>query len=200
MLYAPDDTEDSVLSRGHGWDAQRDIRGNPPMAGRRGGPPVRQVQTEPIRVTVTVRRDPERAFYLFTSQMGAWWPVESYSRAVSEFEHENVEVSELEFQARMGGSILEHMSDGRILAWAKVVAWQPSHRVLLDWRPHSVPEPPTEVEVTFTARGGLTSVDLEHRGWERLSETFREGLHEIYVRGWPTTLGCFAAAANRDIE
>ena len=153
---------------------------------------------EPIRHMVTVRGVPERAFELFTEQMGTWWPVESYSRAVSEFEH--VRVAELEFQARMGGSVLEHLSDGRILPWAEVIAWHPPHSVVMAWRPHSSPEPPTEVEVTFTERGDGTLVELEHRGWERLSEDFRAGLYDTYARGWITTLRCFAAAADRGID
>jgi activator of Hsp90 ATPase-like protein len=151
---------------------------------------------EPIRQTVTVRSDPERAFHLFTEQMGTWWPVEAYSRAASEFEEEDVQVASLEFQPRLGGSILEHMSDDRTLPWADIVAWDPPHSVLLAWRPHSEPEPPTEVEVTFTAGELGTLVQVEHRGWERLSEDFGKELHEIYVRGWVTTLGCFAAAAD----
>jgi hypothetical protein len=153
---------------------------------------------EPIRQMVTIRGGVERAFKLFTEQMGTWWPVESYSRAVSEFELEDVEVAELEFQARMGGLVLEHLSDGRILPWAEVIGWHSPHRVLMAWHPHSMPELPTEVEVAFTARGGGTLVELEHRGWERLSEGFRASLYDIYARGWITTLGCFAAAAERD--
>jgi hypothetical protein len=152
---------------------------------------------EPIRQTVVVRIGPERAFELFTEQMGAWWPVDDYSRAVSEFAEEGVRVERLEFQARMGGSLLEHMSDGRILPWAEVTAWHPPHSVLMAWRPYSRPEPATELEVTFVARTGGTVIELEHRGWERLSQDFRAGLHEVYARGWSTTLGCFAAAADR---
>lgn len=155
---------------------------------------------EPIHHMVTVRCPPERAFKLFTEQMGTWWPVESYSRAVSEFQHEDVEVANLEFQARMGGAILEHLSDGRILPWAEVIAWDPPWRVRMAWRPHSKPEPPTEIEVTFTERGGGTLVEVEHRGWERLSEDFRDELYGIYARGWITTLECFVTAADRDIE
>jgi uncharacterized protein YndB with AHSA1/START domain len=154
---------------------------------------------EPIRHGVTVRSTPGRAFDLFTEGMGTWWPVDAYSRAVSELQDEDLRVTQLEFQARMGGSILEHLSDGRILPWAEVVAWQPPHRVVMAWRPHSVPEPPTEVEVTFTEREGGTVVELEHRGWERLSEEFRAGLYGIYADGWITTLERFAAAADRDI-
>jgi activator of Hsp90 ATPase-like protein len=155
---------------------------------------------EPIRHVMTVRGAPEHAFELFTERMGTWWPVESYSRAVSEFKGDDVEVAELEFQATMGGSIIEHLSDGRILPWAEVIGWDPPHSLLMAWRPHSMPEPPTEVEVTFTARGADTLVELEHRGWERLSEGFRAELYDVYARGWITTLGRFAAAADRDTE
>jgi uncharacterized protein YndB with AHSA1/START domain len=152
--------------------------------------------TQPIRKAVTIQTDPERAFELFTNEMGTWWPLDSYSRAVNEFQHEDVEVAELVFQARMGGSILERMTDGRVLPWAEVIAWQPPQRVVLSWRPHSLPEPPTEIEVTFAARAGVTRVEVEHRGWERLSDEFRASLYEIYARGWPFTLRCFAEAGR----
>ena len=97
-------------------------------------------------------------------------------------------------QARSGGSVLEHISDGRILPWAQVIGWHPPDSLVMAWRPHTSPQPPTEVEVTFRARDGGTLVDLEHRGWERLSEDFRESLYDIYARGWIITLGRFAAA------
>jgi uncharacterized protein YndB with AHSA1/START domain len=153
-------------------------------------------QLEPIREAVVVRSDPEHAFRLFTEGMGTWWPVESYSRAVSEFGHEDVEVAELVFQARLGGAILERLTDDRVLPWAEVTAWQPPHLVLLSWAPHSSPEPPTELAVTFAAQEAGTLVAIEHRGWERLSDEFRAGLYGIYARGWPTTLRLFADAAD----
>ena len=171
-----------------------------PRDGPKVGADAQKRDVEPIRQTVTVRSDPERAFEIFTEHMGTWWPVEAYSRAVSEFEHEDVQVVRLEFQARMGGSVLEHVSDGRILPWAEVIAWHPPHSVVMAWRPHSSPEPPTEVEVTFTPRDGGTLVELEQRRWERLSEGFRAGLYETYARGWITTLGYFAAATDRNID
>lgn len=147
--------------------------------------------------TVTVQCPHALAFELFTEGMGTWWPIDSYSRAVSEFQNTDVKAVRLEFQARLGGAILEHMSDGRVLPWAEVVAWDPPRRVALEWRPHSMPEPPTEVEVRFVARGRDTLVKLDHRGWDRLSEDFRAELYGLYDRGWPTTLELFAAAARR---
>lgn len=160
------------------------------------GPP--EAAAEPILRAVAVGCAPERAFLVFTERMGTWWPVEDYSRAVSEFADDGVHVTRLEFQARMGGAILEHVSDGRILPWAEVTGWRPPHHVRLSWRPHDLPEPPTEVEVTFTAREGGTLVELEHRGWDELSEGFRGAMHEIYARGWITTLERFVAAAEQD--
>ncbi len=156
-------------------------------------------RVDPIREVVSVRCPPNRAFALFTEHMGTWWPVESYSRAVSEFEGDGVAVTELEFQARQGGSILEHLSDGRVLPWAEIIAWHPPHDVLMGWRPHSRPEPATEVSVTFKARGGgCTVVELEHRGWERQSDRFRDELYDVYAQGWVATMGRFAAAAETD--
>ena len=151
----------------------------------------------PIREAVTVRCGPERAFHVFTDQFGAWWPVESYSRVVSELKDENVKTSGLEFQTRQGGSILEYISDGRILPWGEVIDWSPPHRILLSWHPHSMPEPSTEVEVKFVAADGGTEVQVEHREWEVLSEAFRNALYDVYVEGWPLTLRLFAAAADR---
>jgi uncharacterized protein YndB with AHSA1/START domain len=151
----------------------------------------------PIRETVTVRVDPEPTFELFTAGMGDWWPVEGYSRAVSELADDHVSVTRLEFQPRLGGAILEHVSDGRVLPWGEVVGWDPPRRVVMAWRPHALPEPPTELEVTFTASPDGTVVQVEHRGWERLSDGFRAQMYDIYARGWPFTLGRFAEAANR---
>ena len=150
-----------------------------------------------IRESLIVRADPGQAFAVFTEGMGTWWPVESYSRAVSELAHEKVEVARLEFRPRMGGAIIEHLRDGRTLPWGQVIEWRLPHRVVIAWKPHSEPEPPTEVDVTFRAHNGGTLVELEHRGWGRLSHGFGRTLYPIYERGWPTTLARFAAAANK---
>ena len=149
---------------------------------------------EPIRRSVTVRCSPERAFEVFTEEMGTWWPAGTHSRAA--VESEGLEVERIELQGRVGGQVLEHMSDGRTLPWAEVLVWEPPRRFVLAWRPHSRPQPPTEVEVTFTPRGDDTLVELEHRGWERLTEDFRE-LYADYSGGWIQTLEQFAAAANQ---
>lgn len=153
-------------------------------------------QTEPIRRSVTVACSPERAFEVFTSEMGTWWPLGTHSRAASEHESEGVKVERVEVQGHVGGQVLEHMSNGIALPWADVLAWEPPARLVLAWKPNSADRPPTEVEVTFEAAGQGTLVRLEHRGWERLGAELREAARAGYDTGWEMVLAGYADAAN----
>jgi hypothetical protein len=150
---------------------------------------------EPIRRSVTVGLEPERAFTLFTEEMDSWWPVETHARAVDEFGDEELKVERVEFQTHAGGRILEHMSNGQALPWGDVLVWEPPARFVLEWHPSSSNRPPTEVEVRFTARPDGTVVELEHRGWERLGPGFAE-VRGSYDSGWVPTLERFRVAAG----
>ena len=152
-------------------------------------------RVEPIRRSVTVSCAQEHAFLVFTERMDSWWPIETHSRAAIDREGEGVKTDRIELQGRVGGQVIEHVSDGTSLPWGEIIAWDPPRRMVLAWRPHSRPQPPTEVEVTFTPRGGGTLVELEHRGWERLSEDYSE-LYGSYAGSWVATLGRFAAVAD----
>jgi uncharacterized protein YndB with AHSA1/START domain len=147
---------------------------------------------EPILRSVTVRASRERAFRAFTEEIGSWWPVRTHSRAASEFEEEGAKVERVEFQTRVGGEVLEHLSNGRVLPWGEVTLWEPPERFVLAWKPHPRDVPPTEVEVRFTARGDHTLVELEHRGWERLPGDVTEARGD-YAEGWVGTLERFRA-------
>lgn len=153
------------------------------------------MNVEPIRRSVTVQRDVEHSFRIFTEQMGSWWPVEDHSRAASDFEGQDVKVERVEFQAHAGGQVLEHLSNGQTLPWGDVLEWDPPRRFVLAWHPTFSERPPTEIEVTFTADGGGTLVELEHRGWERLGPDAAR-LQGNYATGWITTLERFRAAAE----
>jgi uncharacterized protein YndB with AHSA1/START domain len=153
-------------------------------------------QVEPIRRGISVRCTPEQAFEVFTGGMDTWWPVETHSRAAVELE--GVKAERVEIQQGPGGRITEHLSNGDALSWGEVVAWEPPTRLVLAWKPHGRPQPPTELEVTFTPEAGGTRVELEHRGWERLTEDY-QALYESYGDGWVHTLGRYAAAANEAV-
>jgi uncharacterized protein YndB with AHSA1/START domain len=149
---------------------------------------------EPIRASVSVRTDPARAFEVFTDRLDSWWPLETHSRAADEFE--GLSVERVEFQGRVGGRVLEQLSDGQVLPWGEVLIWEPPHRFVLAWKPNSSPRPPTELEVRFTEHEGGTLVELEHRGWEVLGEVAEEA-RVSYGEGWLKTLELFARAIDR---
>lgn len=150
---------------------------------------------EPIRRSISVPVPPERAFELFTDRMHTWWPVQDYSRAASEFEGQGVKTERIEFPQQAGAEVLEHLSNGEALSWGEVLQWEPPVRFVLAWKPHPRPDPPTEVEVRFTAEGDGTLVELEHRGWERLGEGSADR-RESYDMGWAPTLARFAEVAS----
>lgn len=154
---------------------------------------------EPIRASTSVSSPPERAFELFTERLDTWWPLRTHSRAASDFEGQDVEVERIEFQGRVGGQVLEHLSNGEVLPWAEVLVWDPPSRLVLAWKPSSTPHPPTELEIRFTPQGGGTLVELEHRGWERLGEIAEEA-RASYGTGWVLTLDRFRETADDEAQ
>lgn len=153
---------------------------------------------DPIRATVSVNAESSHAFEVFTDRLDTWWQLDRYSRAADDFEGEDVKVERVEFQGRVGGGVLEHLSNGLVLPWAEVVAWEPPVRFVLAWKPNSTDRPPTEVEVRFTPDGDGTLVELEHRGWERLGEV-AEKARVGYGAGWATNLARFAEAVDKEV-
>jgi uncharacterized protein YndB with AHSA1/START domain len=111
-----------------------------------------------------------------------------------------VKAERLEVQGRIGGQIIEHMSNGVSLPWGEFLAWEPPTRLVLGWKPHSRPVVPTEVEVRFLPGGNGTRVELEHRGWERVGAEAAE-VREAYdsPEGWVTTLDVFGEAIEREV-
>lgn len=137
----------------------------------------------------------ERAFGVFTEEMGAWWPLETHSIAVDQGLEQRAET--LRVETRQGGRIEEVLDDGSTRGWGGIDEWEPPSRVVFSWKPNDLPTPPTEVEVRFSAEGQGTRVDLEHRGWERLGGVAEE-IHPLYSSegGWTMVLGRYANLAD----
>ena len=137
--------------------------------------------TESIVKTVVVDFAPREAFDLFTARIASWWPVRTHS-----YGGENVK--DVVLEPRVGGRLYEVTADGEQY-WGSVLAWEPPHRLLLDWQIGEACG--TEVEVTFEPEGPGARVVLEHRG-------FGAGdARENYAGGWDVVLAPFADSASK---
>lgn len=145
-----------------------------------------------VRASIVVEVPLERAFAVFTQDMGAWWNPD----------HHIIEApfAEMVIEPRVGGHIYDRGTDGSVCRWATVLAYEPPTRfafswnIGLDWKLLEDPERTSEVEVSFTAQGpGRTLVELEHRGFERLGEGW-EGMRDAVGSpgGWQGGLQRFA--------
>lgn len=143
----------------------------------------------PVRKTLTVRASPETAFKVFTEGFDRWWP-RSHHIGKAELKAAYIE-------PRAGGRWYETCVDGSECEWGDVLVWDPPRRLLLAWRLNAQwdydPDLLTEVEVLFTLEDdGLTRVDFEHRGFERMGaggEAARTGVDG--PGGWGAILAEF---------
>ena len=147
--------------------------------------PTQRIQ--PVRKSVVVAATVEHAFRVFTERIGEWWPVKTHS-----VHEEHAETAGLE--PRLGGAVYELWPGGRE-QWGEVTAWEPPRRLVFTWHPgHAVAEA-TEVEVRFSAQGGSTLVELEHRGWETRGEK-AAAIRASYDTGWDPVLARYAEAVS----
>jgi uncharacterized protein YndB with AHSA1/START domain len=143
-----------------------------------------QAQIEAIHKSVTVNVPVAQAFTAFTDEIASWWPLNTHS-------YGGEKATAAVIEGREGGRVYERQADGTEADWAEVVAWEPPHRFVLDWKIC-----PSEVEVRFTDAGdGVTRVDLEHRGWDRAGEG-ATAMRENYAGGWDHVLGKFVSGTE----
>jgi uncharacterized protein YndB with AHSA1/START domain len=151
-----------------------------------------QAQDTAVRAEVVVDAPLERAFSVFTEGFGSFKPPEHNLLAV--------EIAETVFEPRVGGHLYDRGLDGSECRWARVLAYEPPHRVVFSWdispqwQLESDLEKTSEVEVRFIPEGReRTRVELEHRNLERHGEGW-EGEREGVASdgGWPLYLQRYA--------
>lgn len=144
--------------------------------------------TETIRKEIYVEASPETAFRVFTEQIAAWWPLETYGLFLEDR-------GTVAFEDRDPWVLVETAQDGRESVWGEVLDYEVSSRLRMTWHPgHSLEAMPTEIELTFTADGDGTIVVLEHRGWEKC-EGDRRDARGGYDEGWNAVLARYREAA-----
>ena len=151
-----------------------------------------------VRRQVVVNAPVEKAFATFTERFGDFKPREHNMLAAP--------IAETVFEPRVGGHIYDRATDGTECRWARVLVFEPPHRVVFSWdispqwTVESDPGHTSEVEVRFVAETPeRTRVELEHRNIDRHGpgwESLRDGV--AHDEGWPLYLDRYAALFGED--
>lgn len=145
-----------------------------------------------VRSSVVVDVPIDRAFTVFTEDIGSWWPPEHHILEGA--------LAEMVFEPRVGGHVYDRGTDGSQCRWARVLAFEPPRRLViswdisLQWQLETDPDRTSEVEVRFTAEApDRTLVELEHRkldhhgdGWEQMRAAVGS------PDGWASGLAAYA--------
>ena len=151
------------------------------------------VKIAPVRKSIDVKASQARAFEVFTSGLGRWWPRDHgigkkpMKTAVME--------------TRLGGRWYELAEDGSQATVGKIIVWDPPRRFVMTWDINSQWKPDTtvssEVEVRFIPDGvNATRVELEHRKFEQMGAEAGESMRKDVDGGWPGMLERFRAEAE----
>lgn len=148
-----------------------------------------------VEVSIDVEAPIAKAFEVFTAEIGTWWSPDHHIL--------EAELSEMVFEPTVGGNIYDVGVDGSECRWARVLAYEPPHRLVfswdisLAWQIEADPARVSEVEVRFTEAGPNRSrVVLVHKhldrhgdGWEQMRDAVGS------PEGWGKGLADFAARA-----
>ena len=148
---------------------------------------------EPIVKERTVSLDPKRAFELFTSRIGEWWPLATHSIG-------GKADAAVRFDPVVGGRVVETLPDGTEYAWADVLAWDPPERFVLSWHPQPSPLAASTLEVVFRPVPEGTALRLEHRGWEEFGQSEGDEMREGYTSGWEIVLGHYTNQVDGTVQ
>jgi len=150
-----------------------------------------------VQTSIMVEAPIDKAFSVFTKDMGSWWPAGHHIL--------QAELAEMVFEPRAGGAIVDRGVDGSECRWARVLAYEPPNRIVfswdinLQWQVETDPAKASEIEVRFIAEDERrTRVELEHRhldrhgpGWEQMRDAVGS------PDGWGVGLGQFAERAKK---
>ncbi|HUF54629.1 MAG TPA: SRPBCC family protein [Dehalococcoidia bacterium] len=142
-----------------------------------------------VRKSITVRAAPEKAFEVFTAGIERWWPRKTHSVS-------GERTAGVTMETREGGRVFETNDAGGEIEWGVVTSWEPPRQVAFTWHPgYDNPGNYTDIEVTFTADGEGTRMELVHTGWERLGDEAARS-QRSYDGGWDYVLAQFVERAN----
>jgi uncharacterized protein YndB with AHSA1/START domain len=153
-----------------------------------------------VRKTIVVNADIQRAFEVFTQNMGQWWPKEHHIGGSP--------LLVVVVEPSNGGRWYEKDEDGSECDWGTVLHWEPPTRLVLSWHLDGDFEfvaditRASEVEVRFTLETeGWTRVELVHRHFERHGDTGEQLRTQVdKPGGWTYVLSEYAKLLGGTVE
>jgi uncharacterized protein YndB with AHSA1/START domain len=151
-----------------------------------------QAQETSVRASVDVQAPIERAFHVFTEEIGSWWdPTHHILQA---------ELAGMVFEPHVGGHVYDRGMDGSECRWARLLVYEPPRRFVISWdvnvqwQLETDRDKTSEVEVRFTAIDpDRTRVELEHRNIERHGPGWEDMRDAVASPGgWPAGMRAFA--------
>jgi len=141
--------------------------------------------TAPLRMSFDVDCSAEHAFAVWTTGIGMWWPADHTVTGEAGLD--------VVMQSGVGGRIYERTPAGVEHDWGEVTVWNPPTRLVYLWHLRRDRSDATEVEIRFVAAAsGMTRIEIEHRGWERLGSAADQWRDQNRA-GWQTLLPHFQA-------
>jgi uncharacterized protein YndB with AHSA1/START domain len=118
-----------------------------------------------VLVALRVKASPERAFDVFTQEIGSWWQPNGL------FQFTPHGSGRLAFEPGPAGRLVEQQPDGAAFEIGRIRVWDRPSRLVFGWRQASfAPDQMTEVHVHFEAVGKETRVTVEHFGWDGIPQ------------------------------
>lgn len=119
--------------------------------------------TSSVLVALRVEALPERAFEVFTGEIGTWWRPDGLFRITP------LGDGRLAFEGGAGGRLVTRLPSGEVYEIGQVTDWRPGEALAFTWRMASfAPEQVTRVEVSFEPVGEETRVTVRHLGWSEI--------------------------------
>ncbi len=149
-----------------------------------------------VHTSIVVEAPIARAFSVFTEDIGSWWSPEHHVL--------DAELAEMVFEPRQGGHVYDRGVDGSECRWARVLAYDPPHRLVISWdissrwQLETQLDKTSEVEVRFLSEAPQrTRVELEHRNLERHGDGWEQMRDAVgSPGGWAGGLQRFAERLN----
>lgn len=138
-----------------------------------------------VLVSLRVAAQPDRAFEVFTTEIGVWWQHNPLFRTSAHGP------GKIAMETAPGGRLTETAPDGHVFEIGRITVWEPGNKLAFSWRHDNFPpDQATHVEVTFEPVGDETRITVEHVGWDSIPidhaarHSFPDAVFLKHLGGW----------------